>query len=481
MSFGGQKLERTKTLYISSESVDYFTSSNRVNISLNEILSPSDGFNLVYCVRSVGFNSTVYNISEEQGNNRINFEITYDNTELTAKVVQGPQYPEYSQDGKFYNFSIIKYDDGPNPRPLDTTTVIHHLIIPDGLYTLSQLFAYLSTASDGTATNNSTWTLPSGYLYDAREKHNLESNIVPIGIQWDETPFGFTILFRRGDQEIKDSYRNDDDYPGEIFTTYKVFSRITSFSIIPAPLKPLLFNTLFTNYGTSRRSTPISIPTSNYNLTEGLNPHLGVKFVLNFMDGLSDESRGLNPMNLTASIVEIGNERLYDIPNGHFPTNPKINFGVYTAYYKPILNPIYTDISISLPNYAMDEKGHKNILSRIFNMGVGDGNTSLYRQFENPKMVSLAGMDAFGAIVIEFTSQSNKWNFFNLEFSIELEISEVKEEHEDDETQNVNIAPSDPISDTAAEAGISSRRPLPASHFAYHSRGVQIHKRTRHL
>ena len=140
------KLERTNTLYISSENVDYFTSSNRVTIPLAENLSPADGYNLVYCVKSVGFNSTVYNISEEQGNNRLTFAVDYDVTAWQAALVQGSSQP-LQADGHRYN--IYKTADYPGQYPTPPTTVTHELIVPDGLYTLSQLFAFLSTSSDG--------------------------------------------------------------------------------------------------------------------------------------------------------------------------------------------------------------------------------------------------------------------------------------------------------------------------------------------
>ncbi len=460
--------ERKRTLYISSENVDFFTSSDRITISLTENISANDGYNLAYSLKQIGFNSTAFNISEAQKNNRISFVLDYDISNVTATIVDSVKISPLPNDPLTYEI----YKHSGHPEYNDALQLkkqkIVECVVPDGLYTFDLLLDYLST---NFASNDSLkWVIPSGYIKDARNSHNDINNIVSLALSFKETISGYTISFLKDLDEIQ-SFYSTTTYPTDTFYTRDLFPRLTSFSIIPSPSSPNLFNMLFTNFNTSYQPTPISTP-ADMDKT-GLNPPNGVKFVFVVPPG-DDELFDSQPLNYDVNVVELGNENIYDVPNGIYPTSDKINYHKYIAYYKPVLDPVYIDVGISLPNYAMDERGHKNILTRIFTLGAKDGNSSLFMSWDNPKLTILDGTPSFSTITIDLSSQGDKYNFYNSEFTMELEICEIREEQpEDNPLVNVQIPPTDPISDAA--------RVLSTQNFGYQTRGVQVHKRSRYV
>jgi hypothetical protein len=451
--------ERKRTLYISSENVDWFTSSERITINLNQSIVPDDGYLLGYSLKSIGFNSTAMNISEKQKNNKICYKLEYDDSDVTHTMSKedGPNQPVAA----FYQVANVP----PITERLVTITV------PDGSYTLSDLFFYLSTNI------NPTIHIPSGYYYDYDKDIEDIDNIVPMGITWTETPSGFVIELAT-DYLDTDRFTTSYEDPHDEETTLSIeylFPKLTSLSIVPHETHPYLFGMLFTNYNTEYENTPISIPPGT--LQKGLNPHYGVTF--NFK--IPDLSRP--DLLEDISITEIGNETLYDIPNRIYPTSEKVNYHNYIAYYKPVLDPTYVDIMISLPNSAMDERGHRNILTRLFTLGSKQGGSSFFQMWEQPKVTILSGMSGFSSITLDIESQANKWNFFNLEFSIELEISEFKEEDPEavHQAAELNLAPSDPVADVAQNAGPRHQKALSSHHFSYRTGALRTHKKTRYV
>ena len=107
-----------KTLYISSENVDYYQSSSRVTINLQNSIVPDEGFIMMYALKSIGFNSTVMNISEAQRNNRLIFRLRYD----MSQVLWYPRRkPVVDLSGKIVGYALemedkAEWSDGDNRR-----------------------------------------------------------------------------------------------------------------------------------------------------------------------------------------------------------------------------------------------------------------------------------------------------------------------------------------------------------------------------
>lgn len=475
MSNGSKNPERVRTLYISSENVDYFESSERVTINLRETVTAQDDYELCYALKSIGFNSTAMNISHKQKNNSLLIEIEYDYTNVL-----------YDQ-----RLNTTPAPNGGDPSPKfiyvqhSTTTekrIRNHVYyVPDGHYTLEELFNNLSTSA---YQDNNTKLLefaiidqrhiiPSGYFRDAEEDQNDVSNIISISIVWNETDSGFIIQLQPqpiNNNNIRTEY-NETLTP---IPYSQIFPSIRKVRILPNPINPGLYDLLFTNYNTDLPQTPISVP--NYrNVIRGLNPPKGVEFQVTLKDLM--DPLNFNPIK----IVEIGNESIYHIPNGIYPNEEKINYMNYIAYYKPVLDPIYVDIEISLPTIAMDEEGQKNLLARIYTLGAKDGNSSLFQAWDNPKKNVVSGSHGFSSIALLFKSQEDKWNFFNLEFTMELEIFEQLEEQTGDSViQDVQVPESDPIS--AVDSSLPQNHHLFSnSHFPYRTAGVHALKKGRYF
>lgn len=453
--------ERKRTLYISSENVDYFRSSERVTINLNQTMQPQDGYILTYALKSIGFDSTAMNISERQKNNKISFLLEYDDSDVLYVATKA------TPDGPIDAVTTVA-NSAVKPLSKETVTII----VPDGHYTFTQLLEFLST------TLNYTICIPSGYYYDYEKNIEDYDNIVNVRMEWIETRSGFLIAIDPFFIDVGKTFVREYVSPlGITFPISELFSKLSSVSVVPTLGAPNLFNLLFTNYNTEYEDTPISIRPDS--LKKGLNPHQGVKF--------SFTIDNLNSFYDLTNIVttELGNEHIYDLTKTPrlYPTQEKINYHRYQAFYKPTLDPSYIDIVISLPNSALDERGHRNILSRLFTLGSKSGGSSFFQMWENPKVTVLRGLSGFSSITLNIESQENKWNFFNLEFSIELEISEIKEEDPEDvhDMVDLNIPVTDSIADAAAKAGPRHPQPLSSSHFSYRKGGIHTHKRTRHI
>lgn len=469
------KQERIRTLYISSENVDYFDSSERITINLQHSVIPEEGYNLYYALKSIGFNSTAMNISNHQKNNWIRYVITQDWTEVTHKIVRPTDPVEQALYTSGFKFEEITVADRIPTRTVD-------IQIPDGHYTLHSLFEYLSTAyADRSSPTSSPYIIPSGFYHDYEKVLQPDGsmyydvqNMIPLKLLWSETPSGFQIeLLKQNTAPDKLTYMYGVTDEETLLHVEKLFPNISVFSIEPHPTFPSLFNTLFTNYNSEYSNTPISTPSKT-----GINPPHAIDFHITRPEG--DGAYPLKWQDL--KISERGNEKNYNIPDKKFPTDDLVNYHNYVAYYKPVLDPVYVDVEISLPNPSMDEKGEKNRLARIFTLGAKDGNSSLFQQWHNPKQVVISGNSGFSSITLDFISQANKWNFFNLEFTIELDICEMMEEYDlpNNHIVDVNIPATDPISATSAQSS-NHPTPLHPHHFNYHMGGIQPMKKSRYI
>lgn len=464
---------RKRSIFLSSTSIPWFSSSSTVNNYLGATVAAEEGFDLAYGIRSIGFNSTAMNISERLKNNRLVFRCSYDNSRV--ELIPDPSLNL----GARYNLRQIT-DDERDALPL---YVDYEIVIPDAHYTFSQLLSVLTTSKA-----NALITIPSGYYFDYQVGHKLMDNIREIPFRWVETAGGFQITIGDPDSvELVIPYKDATDTT--VYAEFKeVYPLLSSVSILPSPNGDKLFNLLFTNYNTSDPYTPISQPP--HENRRGMNPPLGIQFLietpLSILDPpaepiASRQTDTLQPFVFEGQITELGNENLYDTQHDIFPNEYVSNY--YVAYYKPNLDPNYLDIEVSLPNPSIDDRGHKNILTRLFTLGANNGNTSLFQYWDSPKMNVLDGIPSFTNIRLDFSSEDDKWDFFNLEFSIELVVCEYMIESAQDTNPQVdlNIPASDPITDAAMTAGGTVLTPFPSSHFSYRSGTLHpnFHKRFR--
>lgn len=464
---------RKRSIFIASNTIPWFTSSTTVNNYLGATVMAEEGFDLAYGIRSIGFNSTAMNISERLQNNRLIFRCTYDNSDVL--MIHDPTL-DYGIDNSTYNLRPITNDEHA-ALPLFKD---YEIVIPDAHYTFSQLLAVLTTSRA-----NPLITIPSGYYAEYQTNHKIMDNIREIPFRWTESPGGFQITISDPDSVGIVIPYTKPDLTTDYLDFKDVYPILTSVTILPHS-NDKLFNLLFTNYNTSDPNTPISQPP--HKSGRGSNPPAGIFFqiqtptsIINpVVGGPIDEQS--QPFAFFGHITELGNEHLYDTPNGVYPNEYASNY--YVAYYKPNLDPNYLDIEISLPNPSIDDRGHSNKLTRLFTLGANNGNTSLFQYWDSPKMNIMDGVPSFTNIQLKFSSEEDKWDFFNLEFSIELIVCEYMIESVQDQSPQVdlNIPDSDPITDAAMTAGGGSvLTPFPSSHFSYRTGTLHphFHKRFR--
>lgn len=476
---------RPRTLYISSDNIDNYNSSDRNTVYLAENIGAEEGYNLSYGLASIGFNATVMNISKELKNNSLSFIFEYDYSLVRYQMtpIEGAVYPDAQWD-----FQPIVYE-GPTSETVTIT-------IPDGHYTFDELLRYLS--NDAGETKNFVLSTKSGYCVDLQGDIKSSGNILSFPLKWTPTESGYKISCIDDETTVRGWYDNKTPFALPRFPLDQIQPKLISVTIVKDELQPILYELLFTNYNASYEYTPISTPPDIR--ASGMNPPLGVKFL--FPSNIDHGANVLIPEPLlkpfkfhtavlienivvyipkVIEIIELGNEGIYNTPLKIYP-NQKYNMHEYVAYYTPVLDPVFLDVEISLPNSAMDERGHRNVLTRIFPVGAKDGNTSFFRQWEIPKMTLLTGFSTIGNITISLSSQYDRWDFFNTEYSIELLFVEIKDEQDEVTTNDVSMPPTDPISDASNAVGRVHHRVFPATHFTpYRTANLQIHKRTKFM
>ena len=414
----------TRTLYISSEDVDWYQSSSLVTVNLPQSIVPDDGYMLAYALKSIGMNTSVMNISNNLRNNRLRVLVHCDITNLLFYPVRGDvitngRYNLIAEDKEEWK----KKKNTPFPCEKvivqDENTLIYEYAwtIPDGLYSLSDLFSYLSGNTD----DQLHIPLPEYYdISDAKYTINAIMNIVRKRFRFELTPSGFKIGL---DNSQRTTAKPSYTIGGTSYDKNQLFPQAFGISLLPDRNQPSLYETLFTNYNSTSAKEPISALSREGR--SGKNPPSGIYFQFDKYE---------------VRIKEIGNEHHYDIPNGVYPTGEKINRSMYIAYNHPILDPLYVDINISLPNHSIDGRGETNRLVRMFTLGNMDSTShSYFRQWETPKVTTMDSVSGFNSVTVQFASEGDKWDFFNLEFAIELEIYQVM------------IEPLDGPSDAAAE------------------------------
>jgi hypothetical protein len=397
---------RPKLLFLSTEDVAEYSDASKVNISLRDPVIAEDGFKLVYGIRSFGYNTNVMNISQRQGNNVLTIRITYQTPLLTY------------------------IDDTTTPVLNTPTTTVEdfQIYISDGNYgTLENLFSEINTQIKK--------IIPSGWLRDITDA-GVTRNIVPFSINFSIQNYNRLIVsIANQDLSVVGGYT----ILGNDYSAYDFAKLITSITILPSPDQEDLYNLLFTNLTSLSFNKPICLP--SFSTKQGMNPPNGISFSI-YVDSYDTyDSVNTNNPTFTTDLVnvwntveweltEIGNEHLLDTATGTYPIDNyfEIKSLDYIGYEIPSIHPFYLDISTTLENSNLTTEGlSRNLLTRQFVVGAKDGNNSFFQSWDTP-IYYILDSRRISTMEIKFESQKNKWNFFNLEFTLELIVFEIEDE-----------------------------------------------------
>lgn len=449
------------TIYISSEEIDWWTSSSRASVNLNQSMSPADGHVLAYALKSLGMNGSAHNISEIQQNNKLTVYVEYDVSNVLYYLKRVPntaanESPDPADEQvKIGNQWLLQAKDDAKgvhywgkkenwpekpihiTSPDENTLVLRYdIIIPDGMYSLSTLFSFLS----GQDSNSFRIFLAEHVdLFDPRRLDNHQN------IQYANLNFGspqswgysITLELPGLDSYVMEYYQTkyqeqlakdllSGGTPPTSFQRSQCFPQLRSVTLSPHHQSRLLYDLLFTNYNSD--DSRVMVSSLSMERRNGMNPPRNIRFLVE--EHLPDQ--------LEVFVQEGGNEHYFDVYDRKYPTNhTHVNRSFFPVYSRPLLDPLYVEVDINLPNHSFDGRSQRNTLARMFMLGDYDKSaTSYFRTWENPKITKLDGIGGFTTITIEFVSESNKWEFFNLEFNLEIEfynIPIVEEEEEDNE------------------------------------------------
>lgn len=409
---------RPKRLYLTSEDIEDFNSSAACRFTLKESISAEEGFRLVYGLKSFGYIATANNISERQENNRLHFQLAY-------------WPPLYHIQGGL----IVE-----NPESGDMKVQDYEIIIPDGFYpTLDDLFRVMNDPKIN--------MIPSGVkvLVDddtPRIGQTISApNDIPLLIVWSVEQYGYSVTMQLGlDQEIYNDYSEG----GGHYQAYEMNPRLIYLDIIPGGEKSQnLYKILFTNEN-SQRDVPANIPASLP--FRGPNPPGRVRLFMNFpfsyQEDLTNPADFIDPMfGATFSwkfngIDDALNTDQFLRPPETTSTYECYSFGYSNLplqiWYAPRLFPLYIEISSSLETQNLTVDGYaSNLLLRHFPMGSENGAKSFFQSWDQPLFHHMrSARNQIDGIKLEFNSESNKWDFYNLNFFIEFMIYEIPDDDE---------------------------------------------------
>lgn len=440
------QLVRPKKIVVTSDEINDFNTSSRAIFNFVEGIHASDNFKFAYGVTSLGFSTSAWNISENQKNNKLIYSLKYSE----------PKYIYNKDTGTFTQSSQNEYEN------------VYGVTIPDGYYgTLDELFDVMNDPHHVSLLTGIHYDLTLGSESD-KEVFN-ESNNLTLNVVWGAYPNGFKIrldldLYRKENDKITNFYLIDDD--GDYgYDAYLTNPRLISLEILPAE-KNSFFSLLFKNY-----SDKINRPCSAPSLLPAINlknPPDKIVFNIDYKFGSNKSYSNTNPeldkIHIDNSIPEIDkltgfHFTVYEEPNTEInkrihnvaPIIPStmINYP-YISYYKPLINPLYIDIQSDLESTNLIESGaSKNILLRQFLPGNNQGIVDFYETWENPAWI-YTDRTNINSIVLEWSSEQNKWDFFNLRFVLEITFYEYQEEMDDNDILNeqFNLPQADPLTET---------------------------------
>lgn len=401
---------RPKLIFLSTEDVRPYDDASKVIVPLRDQVIAEDGFQLVYGLRSFGYNTNVMNISGAQKNNSLQFVV---------KTVSAT---------KQWNVGNGNFSDKDETENVNT----YQIKLSDANYaTVDILFNAINYEIEK--------IIPSGWYYDARQPESPNS-MLPLRLKFlISNQNKMIITLEQMNLSVIAAYSEDSTI------AYETADKIIEIKIKPDPDYPALYELLFTNVKSSIPNKPISLP--SYSNQQGLNPPDGISFTID-INSYYQSTYSVDEVNIVIdawsnivyNVKEIGNESLYDTENEIFPIDnyyQKQNLP-YTSYQLPDIHPIYMDILSSLENSNLTKDGYaRNLLTRQFVIGSSDGTNSYYQAWDQP-IYYVIDASHLSSISLSFSSQGNKWNFFNLEFALELIVFEV----EDDKSNPNFVEPS---------------------------------------
>lgn len=398
---------RPRLLYVSTEDVRPYEDAQQVTVSLRDQIVAEDGFKLVYGVRSFGFDTDVMNISSKQKNNMLSFTATYLNSELIYN----------------YNSGTVSANPNYNQPPQQKTFTI---ILNDANYgTIQSLFDEINFQISN--------IVDCGWLRDVTKPKDSPQNSIPFSFKFENpVPSQFIIDLNNITIDTLESYTVQDVK----YAAFKFASALIQLTIHPTSGSPGLFNLLFTNKKSSIPDKPVCLP--SFSLNAGQNPPDFIQFDITPSyygtyaanpNDLSDNFVNVAE-NLVFYVLESPNEDLLNTENGIYPVPNYLNLDnlPYRSYHVPDLFPIYLDIKSTLENSNMTKEGlAKNLLARQFIVGSSNGNNSFLQNWDSP-IYYILDSRSITSIELKFESEGDKWNFFNLQFALELIVFEVEEE-----------------------------------------------------
>lgn len=424
---------RPKLLYISSENVPYDADSSSSTYQLKESIIAQDGYHLEFGVRSFGFNAAATNISKKQNNNILIIKVYF----------FSPLYLYSRGENIFYQ--------NPSPEYIEST---FELVFPEGLYTVDDLFSLLS--------DENNYSIDAGYKVDVtsldefvENNGQLVRNALKLSLNFTRSTGGFTVGVKITDQEVVNNYLYEENSQSRYLSAYEVNYRLKGLSIVRDTVNYGLYDLLFTNKITAP-DHPGYIPQFEMNI-RNKNPPASIDFnilvSLFFQENVPEQSSDyLSPMNSfifdTTYDTELNTLEQLDkkYPSlGVLEKNRGARF-----YHLPDINPLFVDVISDLPVSNVSTSGaSKGILVRLFSLGSNNGGTSYYQSFDKIVMYPISSSrDIIESLRLTFQSEGGKWNFFNLDFCLELYICEKsKEGFIQNNEDGANELQSMPISD----------------------------------
>lgn len=437
---------RPKRVYLTSDNVSDFTSSSRTTYILKENIIAEEGFNLAFGIGSLGLKASAYNISSYQNNNKLLITYSY-KLPIWIPVKEDDHYT-YTKNPTVWNTALsdLKPDE-------QIASESHIITLPDAYYpSLSAIFDYLNRQINVFIPSRVKRDINRD-LVTSPEKFN-DLNDVPISLIFNETDFGFRISVRMGVQDNEKNYFADiinfyEHYEADVETpkgleAYFVNNRPVSIEIKPAPGSSL-YELLFKNLSSTLHKSP-GCP-SFVNESTLHNPPTSIYFSLVNKFGTTTEPNATNPF-----VLQTNNEPTISDPDetlnfqGFFLPDTDLADKIYNAssktilsnyvnypltiYCKPALNPIYININTDLETHNFTDDGtSSNTLIKQFVPGNTIGVTDFYEKWENPIWHSTLRQN-INSISLSFESEGNKWEFFNLNFVLELILFEYPEGNE---------------------------------------------------
>lgn len=417
---------RPRLIFLSTEDVRNYEDASSVRVSLRDQIFAQDGFKLSYGVKSFGYNTNVMNISSVQNNNSITLEVTY----LLAQYVYDPGENEIYT-GKFV----------PNPKVPEGSLGTYEkklieIILPDDNYdTVDKLFQ--------TLTDYIRLAVPSGWYFDRTKPNSGVYYEIGFPLKFESFVNGFAIdIDSQSSIQVKQAYELVTDVGLQYFSAWQVNDKISEITIVPTQNKPGLFNLLFTNTKSSIPNKPVCLP--SFSIQSGMNPPKGISFIIDTTTYATYIPPGGSAtiysstelidviLLLKYQLKELGNENLLDTTASPAKYPNEIIYRrdnlPYFSYFTPDIHPIYLDVQSNLENLNMTQEGYqRNLLLRQFIVGASSGTSSFYQQWDTP-VTYIVDAPSISSFELKFSSQGDKWNFFNLEFTMEVLIFEIVDE-----------------------------------------------------